>query len=76
MKLTHKHVGQLFHVQDSDGSWVYQLVDVWRGWLLFYDFHGTYVKEKIGKHSDWERFVPTKPWPRRWKAWGWQSAKE
>lgn len=76
MKLSHKHIGGLFHVQGSDGSWVYQLVDVWRGWLLFYGFDGKYVKEKVGQHNDWERFVPTKPWPRKWIALGWQTAKE
>lgn len=75
MKLTKKHIGQLFHVRGSDGSWVFQLVDVWRNWVLFYDFHGTYVKEK-NTHDDWQPFKPRKPWPIKWRVLGWETAKE
>lgn len=76
MKLTKKHVGSLFNVEGSDGSWVYQLVAVSRTHLLFYDFHGTYVKERKGEHKDWLQFEPTNPWPESWVKYGWLGAKE
>lgn len=75
MRLAKKHIGKLFDVKGSDGSWAYQLVDVWRTWLLFYDLSGNYVKEKNG-HTDWRYFKPRKPWPIKWRVKGWETAKE
>jgi hypothetical protein len=79
MKLQRKHIGQLFGLRSSDGSWVYQLVDVKKGWLLFYTFHAgehSYYKERVNSHSDWIRFEPVNPWPKNWKEYGWLSAKD
>lgn len=73
MKLGRKHIGQLVD-NGADGSWVYQLVAVNRTHLLFYDFRGTYVVEKKG-YSDWQKFRPRKPWPKRWLESGWTYAK-
>ncbi len=76
MKLTKKHIGKLFHVAGGDGSWAYQLVDVCKGWLLFYSFNGTYFKERTGEHSDWLFFTPTKPWKKQWIEYGWMTARD
>ena len=75
MKLNRKHIGGLFHIDSSDGSWVYQLVDVKDGWLLFYEFDGDYYKEKAGA-DDWVRFKPHSPWPENQLRYGWLSAKD
>ncbi len=75
MKLTKKHIGGLFHIQGSDGSWVYQLVAVKRGWLLFYSFGGQYYKEKVGA-TDWAQFEPTNPWPKDRVEYGWTIARD
>lgn len=75
MKLGRKHIGQLFDLGSSDGSWVYQLVDVKKGWLLFYTFGG-YFKERVGEHNDWQPFKPLKPWPKNWLESGWLTAKD
>lgn len=75
MKLTKKHIGLLVD-NGGDGSWVYQLVAVSRTHLLFYDFHGTYVKERRNQYRDWREFTPTSPWPKRWLQRGWAEAKE
>ena len=75
MKLTKKHIGQLFDV-GGDGSWVYQLVDIKKGWLLFYDFNGRYVKERVGSYSDWRKFIPQNPWPKDWQRYGWTIARD
>ncbi len=76
MKLSKKNIGQLFDVEDSDGSWVYQLIDIKDGWLLFYDFHGGYMKERVGENADWRPFNPTKPWPKNWIGYGWIIARD
>ena len=73
MKLTKKHIGQLFD-NDADGSWVYQLVDIKKGKLLFYDFASSYVVE-TNKFSDWKPFVPRKQWPKEWIKLGWKYPK-
>ena len=75
MKLGRKHIGQLFDTH-GDGSWVYQLVAVSKGWLLLYSFDGNYYKERAGAHYDWRPFRPTKPWPKQWLAYGWTCARE
>lgn len=78
MKLTKKHIGGLFACRGSDGSWVYQLVDVKKDWLLFYSFssHISYYKERKGAYSDWMPFESLKPWPKRWLERGWSEARE
>lgn len=75
MKLSRKHIGQLFD-NGGDGSWVYQLVAINRTHLLFYDFHGSYVKEKRGRYNDWRPFKPAHPWPKDWTEFGWETAEE
>jgi hypothetical protein len=59
VKLTKKHIGGLFDVQNSDGTWFYQLLDVSRCELLFRDMDGKYEIESR-RHSDWRIFTPTK----------------
>jgi len=79
MKLTRKHIGKLFDVRGGDGSWVYQLVDVKKGWLLFYSFHageGAYFKERVGEYHDWRPFRPLKDWPENWRNFGWTTARD
>ena len=53
MKLIKKHIGQVFEVDGSDGSWWYRLLDIKRGKLLFQDNDGNYWVEKQSKHHDW-----------------------
>ncbi len=76
MELNKSHVGGLFTTKGADGTWVYQLVDVKGGWLLFYDFDGKYEKERQGNHRDWQVFKPTTPWPKKWKQYGWEGAED
>jgi hypothetical protein len=73
MKLTKKHIGRLFD-NNADGSWIYQLVDIKRGRLLFYSFDGSYIVE-TNKFADWKFFVPRKPWPQTWIKLGWEHPK-
>jgi hypothetical protein len=75
MKLTKKHIGGLYNTKESDGSWVYQLVDVQDGWLLFYTFNGKFWKERVGAHKDWQRFARP-PWLRKDKQEGWEEAED
>lgn len=57
MKLNKKHIGQLFDVQGSDGSWWYQLVDISRKEYLF--LSGNYRWEIESKSRyDWRPFSP------------------
>jgi len=70
MKLTQKHIGQLVD-NGSDGSWVYQLVDIKKGRLLFYAFDGTYVID-TNKFQDWRLFKPLKQFPKTWIQQGWE----
>lgn len=74
MKLTKVHIGGLFTTPMSDGIWVYQLVDVKKGWLLLYDLCGEYYKEEMGA-DDWIKFVPKKHWPKVWIKNGWAMAR-
>lgn len=79
MKLTKRHIGGLFTCAGADGSWVYQLIDIKQGWLLFYNFGSAnipYYKEKVGQHKDWFKFVPLNPWPNNWLEYGWKDAKD
>lgn len=77
MKLTKKHIGQLFD-NDADGSWVYQLVGVnKKGWLLFWSFcNSDYVV--CTSHTDWVPFKARKgSWPfiARHKKQGWKNPR-
>lgn len=59
MKLTKRHINELFDVEGGDGSWVYQLVDVSKTELLFYCFGSCrYEIEPKNKFKDWRRFKP------------------
>jgi len=57
MKLTKKHIGQLFDVQGGDGSWVYQLIDIKKKEILFYSMSGEYWAFP-NIHHDWRPFKP------------------
>lgn len=54
MRLNKKHIGQLFDVQGSDGSWYYQLVAVKGNRLLFYSNDKWEID--TNKYHDWRRF--------------------
>ena len=54
MKLTKKHIGQIFDVDGSDGSWWYRLLDVKNKRLLFQDNDGKYWIEDQGRYHDWK----------------------
>lgn len=59
MKLTKKHIGRLFDCRGGDGSWVYQLIDVRKGELLFYSLSaGSWEIDSQKQHQDWRQFVP------------------
>lgn len=75
MYLTKKHIGKLVHTAGSDGSWVYQVIDIRDGWALFYSFDNRYWKENIKLHDDWRIFKP-QPWSKGWIERGWETAKE
>lgn len=76
MKLTSKHVGGLFDVPGSDGSWAYQLIDIKKGKLLFYVFGSNpsrYESESI-RNNDWQIFKPQVRNP-RWDTGAWEQAR-
>lgn len=54
MKLNKKHIGQLFDVNGSDGSWYYQLVDIKGDRLLF--FCNDRYEIDTNKYADWRPF--------------------
>lgn len=70
MRLTRKHIGQLFDVDGGDGSWCHQLVAIKKNTLLFYSFDGKYVTDSI-KTADWRLFKPAHPFDKRWIEYGW-----
>jgi len=74
MKLTKKHIGQLFD-NYGDGSWMYQLVDVnKKGHLLFWSF--TCDGFVIDDHTDWQPFVPNvNLWSEKQIKEGWKHPK-
>lgn len=74
MKLTKKHIGQLFDIHGSDGSWCYELIDVKRGELLFYGFGGRHEIEKAG-YRDWRPFVPRYHLNKDWIKYGWETGR-
>jgi len=62
MKLTKKHIGQLFDNRGSDGSWAYILVDVKGGDLLFIVAGDTRRFEiDTNRYGDWRPFKPVLP---------------
>ena len=75
MKLTKKHLGQLFDNKGADGSWAYQLVDIKKGELLFYVFgsHGRYEVDS-NDFGDWLHFKPQIR-PKRWDIGAWETAR-
>lgn len=74
MRLSKKHIGQLFDTVGGDGSWVYELIDIKKGKNLFYSFDGTYYSDP-NKMSDWRPFK-TQKFPKNWVHFGWCIAKE
>lgn len=69
MRLTKKHINQLFTVGDPDGSWAYHLVDVKNGKLLFYDVgSGDFLIESQFT-DDWIPYQPLIGWTSISKAW-------
>jgi hypothetical protein len=59
MKLTKKHIGQLFDCRGGDGSWAYQLIDINTKTkeVLFYAMDGEYWAFK-NTYTDWRPFEP------------------
>lgn len=76
MKLTKKHIGGLFDVRGSDGSWAYQLIDVKKGELLFYVFGSSPSRYEIesNRHTDWQVFQP-QPRDPVWDIEGWKTGR-
>lgn len=74
MKLTKKHIGQLFDVEGGDGSWCYQLIDVKGKDLLFYAFNGRHEIDST-KYTDWRPFVPRYHHNKTWIGYGWKNAR-
>lgn len=72
MRLTKKHIGQLFDNHGADGSWCYQLVDVKGKELLFYT-SGRYEIDS-NKYADWRLFKPVK-FSKEWIDLGWQTGR-
>lgn len=58
MKLTKKHIGQLFDNRGSDGSWAYQLVAIKGKELLFYVLGDSRYEVDSNKYNDWRPFEP------------------
>ena len=78
MKLTKKHIGGLFYIEGSDGSWVYQLADVKNGRLLFFeigDGKNNWVKERVGEYSDWRPFTSLGKYAKEHIKEGWNIAE-
>jgi hypothetical protein len=74
MKLTKKHIGQLFDVNGGDGSWCYELIDVKGNDLLFYTFAGRHEIDS-NKFKDWRPFVPTYHMNKKWVKLGWETGR-
>lgn len=75
MRLTKKDIGKLFDVVGGDGSWIYQLIAVKKGKLLFYSFDGTY-RVDLACFNDYRPFRPRKEFPESWVNAGWITAKK
>lgn len=74
MKLSKKHVGQLFDVQGADGSWCYELIDIKGKELLFYSYGGRHEVDST-KYTDWRPFVPRYNLNKDWVKLGWETAR-
>lgn len=76
MKLTKKHIGGLFEIDGSDGSWVYQLIDVKKDELLFYTFgQGRPHEIESASTNDWRPFTPAYHLNKRWVKIGWETGR-
>ncbi len=74
MRLSKQHIGRLFDVQGADGSWVYQLVAVKKGNLLFYLINESKFETDTNQHVDWRPFT-TYPLSKDKIKYGWSVAK-
>jgi hypothetical protein len=70
MKLTKKHIGQLFDCRGGDGSWVYQLVDInpKTKEILFYSLSSGDFWVFKDEYTDWRPFE-TREWFTKKQAW-------
>ncbi len=75
MKLTKRHINQLFTNDLSDGSWIYQLVDIKKEKLLFYSFAETTFVQETNKFADWRFFKPVNIINTYWGKRGWEDSK-
>lgn len=76
MRLTKKHIGGLFDIEESDGSWCYQLIDVKKNELLFYTFSNDHPLEiEPSSYKDWQPFIPAYHLNKRWIKEGWKTGR-
>ncbi len=76
MKLTKKHLNQLFDCIGGDGSWYYQLVAVRKGKLLF-NVNGEPRRFDISSDSynDWRRITNVRMFSKSEIKWGWKNGR-
>jgi hypothetical protein len=74
MRLTKRHIGGVFDCRGSDGSWVYQLIDIKGKELLFSVIGTTRYEVDTNKYGDWRPFKP-QPVDSRRVEWGWKDAR-
>ena len=75
MKLTKKHIGQLFDLKGGDDSWCYQLIAVKGNSLLFYTFSTPNSYDiSSNKFADWRPFEPQE-FSRQNIAYGWKVGR-
>lgn len=58
MKLTRKHIGQLFDTTSGDGTWCIQLLDVDGAYILFNDYGTDKYWIQHNRFKDWTKFEP------------------
>jgi len=75
MKLSKKHIGQLFDCEGGDGSWCWLLLDVKGKDLLFYSMSGKFWIDN-NKYGDWRRFSGDVAVGQSWTDKGWKQAKK
>jgi hypothetical protein len=75
MKLTKKHIGQLFDNKGSDGSWAYQLVAIKGKELMFYCMSTGKYEVDTNKYADWRHFEPQMHIHERWIESQWETAR-
>lgn len=71
MKLTKKHIGGVFDVRGSDGSWAYVLVDIKGKEALFYSIGGDFW----ALENKWDDWRPYKPQEFRTREEAWKMAR-